>query len=177
MAITSEQVKELRDRTQAGFLECRNALAETGGDVSRAVEILRERGLAKAEKKASRPVGEGRVESYVHTTNKMAVLVELNCETDFVARNDAFIQLARDIALHIAAMNPQFLRREDVSEEALQADETTNTPQEFYEKYVLLEQPFVRDESVTIGQKIQETIAKTGENIVLRRFVRYEVGA
>ena len=176
MAVSMEQVKELRERTGAGILDCRNALAQADGDLNRALEILRERGMAVAQKKATREVREGRIESYVHSTGKIAALVELNCETDFVGRNEAFIQLGRDIALHVAAVNPQYLRKEDVREEALQAAEASS-PEQFYEQYVLLEQPFVRDESATIGQKVQETIAKTGENIVVRRFVRYEVGA
>lgn len=176
MAVTMEQVKELRDRTGAGILDCKKVLEQTDGDVNQALGLLRERGLQVAAKKATREAKEGRVEIYVHPGNKVVAMVELNCETDFVGRNDEFVQLARDIALHVAAMNPQYLRKEDVTEEALQGPEVTS-PEKFYEENVLIEQPFVRQPNVTIGQKIQDTIAKTGENIVVRRFTRYEVGA
>ena len=176
MAVTMEQVKELRDRTGAGILECKKVLEQAGGDVNQALGLLRERGLQVAAKKSTREVKEGRVEIYVHPGNKVVAMVELNCETDFVGRNDEFVQLAKDIALHIAAMNPQYLRKDDVTEEALQGPEVSS-PEKFYEENVLIEQPFVRQPNVTIGQKIQDTIAKTGENIVIRRFTRYEVGA
>ncbi len=176
MAVSMEQVKELRERTGAGILECKKVLEQADGNVNRALELLREKGLEVAKKKATREAREGRIDVYIHHDNKKAGIVELNCETDFVARNEEFIQLARDIALQVAAMNPQFLRREDVPETALQAPEVTS-PEKFYEENVLLDQPFVRQPNVTIGQKIQDTIAKTGENIVVRRFVRYEVGA
>ena len=176
MAVSMDQVKELRERSGAGPLECKKVLEQTGGDMNRALEMLREKGLAIAAKKATREAREGRIESYVHPGNRIAVLVELNCETDFVARNDAFIQLSRDIAMQVAAMNPQFARREDVPEAALQSPEVTS-PEKFYEEQVLADQPFVRQPSTTIGQMIQETIAKTGENIVVGRFVRYEIGA
>lgn len=175
MAISMAQVKELRERTGAGILECKKVLEQTDGDVNQALGLLRERGLAVAAKKASREAKEGRIEVYTHPGNRVVAMVELNCETDFVGRNDAFVQLAKDIALHVAAMNPQYLNKEDVPAEALQAPEVTS-PEKFYEENVLLEQPFVRDASHTISQRIQETIAKTGENIVVRRFVRYEVG-
>jgi len=171
-----EQVKELRERTGAGPLECKKVLEQTGGDVNKALDLLKARGLEVAKKKEKREVKDGRIETYVHPGNKLVALVELNCETDFVGRNDQFIQLARDIAMHVAAVNPLYIRKEDVSEEALQASEAAS-PEKFYEETVLLEQPFIRDPSVTIGQKIQDTIAKTGENIVVRRFVRYELGA
>ncbi len=176
MAVTMEQVKELRDRTGAGILDCKKVLEQTDGDVNQALGLLRERGLQVAAKKATREAKEGRVEIYVHPGNKVVAMVELNCETDFVGRNDEFVQLAKDIALHVAAMNPQYLRKEDVTEEALQGPEVSS-PEKFYEENVLIEQPFVRQPNVTIGQKIQDTIAKTGENIVVRRFTRYEVGA
>lgn len=176
MAVTMDQVKELRDRTGAGILDCKKVLEQTGGDVNQALGLLRERGLQVAAKKSTREAKEGRVEIYVHPGNKVVAMVELNCETDFVGRNDEFVQLAKDIALHIAAMNPQYLRKEDVAEEALQGPEVSS-PEKFYEENVLIEQPFVRQPNVTIGQKIQDTIAKTGENIVVRRFTRYEVGA
>jgi elongation factor Ts len=175
MAITMEQVKELRERTGAGILECKKVLEQAGGDVNTALKLLRDRGLAVAAKKASRATGEGRIETYVHPGNRVVALVELNCETDFVGRNDEFVQLARDIAMQVAALNPQYLRTEDVPAEALQGAEVTS-PEKYYEEVVLLEQPFVKQPNVTIGQKIQDTIAKTGENIVVRRFARWEVG-
>jgi elongation factor Ts len=175
MAVSMEQVKELRARTQAGILECKKVLEQTNGDMDKAIALLRERGLEVAAKKASREAKDGRIEIYAHTGNRVAAMVEVNCETDFVARNEEFIQLTRDIALHVVGMNPQYVRKEDVPAEALQAPEVAS-PEKFYEENVLLEQPFVRDGRVTIGQKIQDTIAKTGENIVVRRFVRYEIG-
>jgi elongation factor Ts len=176
MAITMEQVKELRERTGAGILDCKKVLEQANGDVNAALKLLRDRGLEVAKKKEARPTGEGRIETYVHPGNRVVAVVELNCETDFVGRNDAFVQLAKDIAMQIAALNPQYLRKEDVPAEALQGAEVT-TPEKYYEEVVLLEQPFVKQPSVTIGQKIQDTIAKTGENIVVRRFARWEVGA
>ena len=176
MAVTMEQVKQLRERTSAGILECKTVLEQAGGDMTKAIELLREKGQAVAAKKASRETREGRIETYVHPGNKLVSVVELNCETDFVGRNDAFVQLAKDLAMHVAAVNPQFLRREDVTEAAIQAAEAAS-PEEFYTEHVLLDQPFVRQPNVTIGQKIQEAIAQTGENIVVRRFARFEVGA
>ncbi len=176
MAISMEQVKELRERTGAAVLDCKKVLEQTGGDVDAALKLLRERGLEIAAKKTSREAREGRIETYVHPGNRVVAVVELNCETDFVGRNDEFVQLARDIAMQVAAMNPQYLRKEDVPAEALQGAEVTS-PEKYFEEVVLLEQPFVKQPSITIGQKIQDTIAKTGENIVVRRYARWEVGA
>ena len=176
MAVTMEQVKELRERTGAGILECKKVLEQSNGDINGALELLREKGLEIAKKKATREAREGRIEIYVHAGSRGAAMVELNCETDFVGRNEEFVQLSKDIALHVFALNPQYLRREDVPAEALEGPEVTS-PEKFYEENVLLDQPFVRQPGVTIGQKIHDTIAKTGENIVVRRFVRYEVGA
>jgi elongation factor Ts len=176
MAITMEQVKELRERTGAGILDCKKVLEQAGGDVNAALKLLRDRGLEVAAKKASRATSEGRIETYVHPGNRVVAIVEINCETDFVGRNDEFVQLARDIAMQVAAMNPQYLRKEDVPAEALQGAEVSS-PEKYYEEAVLLEQPFVKQPNVTIGQKVQDTIAKTGENIVVRRFARWEVGA
>jgi elongation factor Ts len=175
MAISMDQVKELRERTGAGILDCKKVLEQTNGDINQALSLLRERGLQVAAKKASREAKEGRIEIYAHPGNRVVAMVELNCETDFVARNEEFIQLAKEIALQVVGLNPQYLRREDVPEEALQGPEVTS-PEKFYEENVLLEQPFVREPSTTISQRIQNTIAKTGENIVVRRFTRYEVG-
>jgi elongation factor Ts len=171
-----EQVKELRERTGAAVLDCKKVLEQTGGNVDAALKLLRERGLEIAAKKTSREAREGRIETYVHPGNRVVAVVELNCETDFVGRNDEFVQLARDIAMQVAAMNPQYLRKEDVPADALQGAEVTS-PEKYFEEVVLLEQPFVKQPNITIGQKIQDTIAKTGENIVVRRYARWEVGA
>jgi elongation factor Ts len=171
-----EQVKELRERTGAGILDCKKVLEQAGGDVNAALKLLRDRGLEIAGKKKDREVRQGRVETYIHPGNQVVAIVELNCETDFVGRNDEFVQLAKDIAMQVAALNPQYLRREDVPDEALQGAEVT-TPEKYYEEVVLLDQPFVKQPNVTIAQKIQDTIAKTGENIVVKRFARWEVGA
>jgi len=176
MAITMEQVKELRERTGAGILDCKKVLEQANGDVNAALKLLRDRGLEIAGKKSTREAREGRVETYVHPGNRVVAIVEINCETDFVGRNEEFVQLAKDIAMQVAALNPQYLRREDVPAEALQGAEVT-TPEKYYEEVVLLDQPFVKQPNVTIAQKIQDTIAKTGENIVVRRFARWEVGA
>jgi elongation factor Ts len=179
VAVTMEQVKELRDRTGAAILDCKKVLEQTNGDMQQALQLMRNRGLEIAAKKQHRETSEGRVEVYVHHSSKIAAIVELNCETDFVARNDEFIQLARDIAIHIAGANPRFLRKE-VTDEAVQAalrESEVESADEFVKQYVLLEQPFVRQPNVTIGQRVQETIAKTGENINVRRFARWEVGA
>jgi elongation factor Ts len=176
VAISMEQVKELRERTGAAVLDCKKVLEQTGGDVDAALKLLRARGLEIAAKKTSREAREGRIETYVHPGNRVVAVVELNCETDFVGRNDEFVQLARDIAMQVAAMNPQYLRKEDVPADALQGAEVTS-PEKYFEEVVLLEQPFVKQPNITIGQKIQDTIAKTGENIVVRRYARWEVGA
>ena len=176
MAVSIDQVKELRERTGAAISLCKATLEQTGGDMNRALELLKERGLEIAGKKKDREARQGRIEVYVHPGNQVVSIVELNCETDFVAKNEEFVKLARDIALHVTAMNPQYVRKEDVPEGATQGPEF-DSPEDFYAANVLLEMPFVRDPSVTIGQKVTETIAKTGENVVVRRFTRYEVGA
>ncbi len=196
MAVTMEQVKELRERTGAGVLDVKKTLEETGGNVDRAIELLRERGLAKAAKKASREATEGLVEPYIHLGGKIGVLVEVNCETDFVARTDDFKTLAHDIALHIAAAAPQYVRREEVSEADLErerqiyvaAAKEEGKPEniaariaegrlnKFYEENVLLEQPYVRDPSKTIQNLVNEHISKLGENIIVRRFSRFVIG-
>ena len=175
MTITAQMVKELRDRTGAGFKDAKEILTATGGDMNKAIEALKERGLADAGKKAGREVGEGRIEVYIHTGAKMGAMVELDCETDFVARTDTFIALAKELALHIAAAKPRYVRPEDVPAEELAASDLP--ADKFYEENVLLNQPFVRAPSETIGEKIQAAIARLGENIVVRRFVRYEIGA
>ncbi|MDQ4076700.1 MAG: translation elongation factor Ts [Chloroflexota bacterium] len=196
MAVTMEQVKELRERTGAGVLESKKTLDETGGDIEQAIELLRERGMVKAAKKASREANEGIVEPYIHLGGKIGVLVELNCETDFVARTEDFQELAHEIALHIAAAAPRFVSREDVVQEEvdrereiyISAAKEEGKPdhiaekiadgrlQKFYEENVLLEQPYVREPSRTIDDLIKEHIAKLGENIVVNRFARFVVG-
>ena len=196
MAISVEQVKELRDATGAGVLDAKNALTEAGGDFDQAVDILREQGLAQAAKRADREATEGVIEVYSHLANRVGVMLELNCETDFVARNEQFQTLAHDLALHVAAMNPQYLSREEVPEEDVERELDVlrsqalkegkpehivdkiieGRLQKFYAETVLLEQPFVKDESVTVDELISEAISVLGENIVLRRFARYELG-
>jgi elongation factor Ts len=196
MAVTMDQVKELRERTGAGILEARNTLQETEGNIDQAIELLRERGIVKAAKKASREANEGVVEPYIHMGGRMGTLVELNCETDFVARTEDFKALAHDIALHIAASAPRYVTREEVPAEELQREReifvaaareegkpdniaekiAEGRLNKFYEENVLLEQPFVRDTSRTVEDLIKEHISKLGENIVVRRFARFVIG-
>lgn len=196
MEITTAMVKELRQATSAGVLDCRKALEESGGDFDKAVAHLREKGLAAAAKRAGRQASDGRVEAYVHPGSRIAVMLELNCETDFVARTDDFKTLAHDLALHIAFAAPHYLTRQDVPEgvleseraiyraQALQEGKPANVVdrivegrlEKFYQQTCLMEQPFVRDGDRTIQDLVIEAIAKFGENVVLRRFVRYAVG-
>jgi len=196
MSISANQVKELRERTGVGIMDCKQALQESSGDVDEAVKILRKMGKTKVAKKAAREASEGRIETYVHMGGKIAVMLELNCETDFVAKSDDFIQMARDIAMHIAASSPAFIKREDVDEAALADDlevfrsqaEAEGKPPEIVEKIVsgkidrhlsevvLLEQAFVKDPDHTIGDLIAEAVHRLGENIVVGRFVRLAVG-
>lgn len=166
MNIPTESIKELRTKSGAGVMECRNALLQAEGQIEKALDILKQQSLVKVEKKKSRTAAQGLIESYVHTGGRIAALVELNCETDFVARTSEFKQLAHDIAMQIAAMCPQYVTAEDIpADSGLEA--TTAA---------LLSQPFIRDQAVTIKDLINQTIAKTGENIKISRFVRYEVG-
>jgi elongation factor Ts len=196
MKVTAQMVKELREMTGAGILDAKKALDASGGDMDAAKTSLREKGLAKAAKKASREAKEGVIEMYAHPGGQVGVMVEINCETDFVARNEQFQQLAHDIALQIAAMGPRYLQKEDVPQEDLDKEReilTNLTLQEgkpekivarivegrmskYYSDYVLLDMPFVRDESKTIGRMVTDAIAALGENIVVRRFARYELG-
>ncbi len=196
MAITAEQVKELREKTGAGMMECKKALSEANGDVSKAVTILRERGLAAAEKKAGRQTREGLVASYIHAGGKLGVLVEVNCETDFVARTDDFQELVRDIAMQIAAVNPLCVRREDVPEAELSREreiyrkqaEGTGKPEQviakivegklnkYFSEVALYEQPFIKDPQITVHELVKAKIAKVKENISVRRFARFKVG-
>lgn len=166
MAVSANQVKELREKTGAGVMECRRALEESGGDMRRAEEILRERGELTAAKKAGREASQGIIDCYIHGGGRIGVLVEVNCESDFVARNEEFRSLAHDIAMQIAAMNPQFVAPEDVPVDV--AGER--------EQLALLSQPFIKNPDRTIRDLITEKIAKLRENIRVRRFVRYEVG-
>ena len=196
MAVSMEQVKELRERTGAGILECKKVLDETSGDVEKAIEVLRERGMAKAVKKASRDANEGLVASYIHMGGKIGTLVEVACETDFVARTEEFQTLANEIALHIAAANTSFLNREQVDQEtldrereiyvsaALEEGKPANIAEKiadgrlnkYYEENVLMEQAYVRDPSITIEELVKQKIAKLGENIVVRNFARFAIG-
>ena len=196
MSISAEQVKELRQRTGVGIMDCKQALQESDGNVDEAVKVLRKMGKAKVAKKAGREASEGRIETYVHLGGKIAVMIELNSETDFVAKSEEFIQLARDIAMHIAAASPRFIRREDVDETALDEEreiyrsqaEATGKPAEIIEKIVdgkverylsevvLYEQAFVKDPDQIIGDVIAGAIHRLGENIVVGRFVRFALG-
>lgn len=194
--ISAALVKELRELTGAGMLDCKKALEEAGGDLNRAKDILREKGLAAAAKKAGRATTEGLIESYIHGGGRIGVLVEVNCETDFVAKTDAFREFVRDIAMQIAASNPRYLRREDVPPEDLEREREILRAQalnegkpahivdkivegrlnKFYEEYCLLEQPFIKNPDITVAQLLNEKISVIGENIQIRRFVRYELG-
>ncbi|HEX5757893.1 MAG TPA: translation elongation factor Ts [Thermoanaerobaculia bacterium] len=196
MQITAQMVKELRERTGAGMMDCKAALGEAGADMEKAIDLLRTRGLAAAAKKAGRVAAEGAVGSYIHAGGKIGVLVEVNCETDFVARTDQFQELVRDIALHIAAAEPRFIVRDEVTPEVLERERAIFREQalasgkpapvvdrivegkleKYYTEQVLLEQPFVKDPDKTVGQLVQERIAKIGENIVVRRFARFRLG-
>jgi elongation factor Ts len=194
--IPAQLVKELREKTGAGFSDCRAALIEAGGDIEKAITVLRKKGQAAAAKKAQRTTSEGLVSCYIHAGGKIGVLVEINCESDFVARTDAFQGLCHDVAMHIAALDPRFLRREEVTQEVLdrereiyreQAKATgkpenviekivTGKMEKFYEENCLYEQHFIKDEGTTIKELVDQAIAKLGENIAIRRFSRFKVG-
>ena len=196
MSFTASDVKTLRDRTGAGMMDCKNALIETNGDMDKAIDYLREKGIAKAAKKAGRIAAEGLVDSYIHMGGRVGVLLEVNCETDFVARGDAFKELVHDIALQIAAANPQYLAKEDVPADVLEKEKEILKAQAieegkpanivermvegriktFYDENCLLCQKFVKDPSKTIEQLVVEATATIGEKISVRRFVRYEMG-
>jgi elongation factor Ts len=195
-AITADMVKQLRDKTGAGMMECKAALTEANGNMEEAVTLLRKRGLAQAAKRAGRSTGQGTIGSYIHMGGKIGVLVEVNCESDFVARTEDFNNLVREIAMHIAAADPKWVRREDVPPEAIEKEKTIYRAQmentgkpanvldkiiegklgNFYSQFVLLEQPSIRDSSQTIQQMVAQASAKTGENITISRFVRFRVG-
>jgi elongation factor Ts len=194
--IGKEMVKALRERTGAGVLDCKRALEETGGDLEEATRLLRQRGLAIAAKKAGRLAEEGLVEAYIHAGGRLGALVEINCETDFVARTEEFQRLAHDLAMQVVASNPHYLRPEDIPPEVIEEKkrlflselEAQNKPEHLWERIVegkleryydqvcLLRQPFIKDEGLTVQEVITEGIAKLGENIVIRRFARYELG-
>ncbi len=175
MAVSIELVKELRERTGAGIKECKEILVQVDGNINQAIEILRAKGIEAAGKKSSREAKEGLMGVYVHYGARVAGLVELNCETDFVARTEEFGLLANAIAQHVVALNPRFLSVDEVTDELVA--ESGQLREKFIEEHVLLAQPFVKEPSRTIEEKLKEAISKLGENIVIRRFVRYEVGA
>jgi elongation factor Ts len=198
--VTAAAVKALREKTGAGMMECKKALIEAEGNEERANEILRERGLASAKKKEGRVAAEGVVGSYIHMGGKVGVLVEVNCETDFVARGEEFQQLVKDIAMHIAAAEPRYVSRDEVTSDVLDKEreiarkqarndpKNANKPDQvidkivegrlnkFYEEFVLLDQPFIKEASHTVGELLTEKVAKTGEKISVRRFSRYKMG-
>jgi elongation factor Ts len=196
MAITAEQVKQLRDKTGAGMMECKAALTEANGNLEEAVTILRKRGLAQAAKRAGRATAQGTIGTYIHLGGRIGVMVEVNCESDFVARTDDFNNLVKEVAMHIAAADPKWVRREEVPAEAIDKEKAIYRAQmensgkpanvldkivegklgSFYSQFVLLDQPSIRDGSVTIGQVVAQATAKTGENIQISRFTRYRVG-
>lgn len=196
MTVTTEMIKQLRETTGVGILDCRTALEESNGDFEKAVELLREKGLATASKRAGREALEGMVELYSHADGRVGVMVEVNCETDFVGRSDAFRKFAHEIALQIAATSPSYIREEDIPEEVLERETkiaSTKAREEgkpeniiprivegalkkFKDEFVLLQQAYIRDEEITIEQLLSQTIAATGENIVIRRFARFALG-
>jgi elongation factor Ts len=193
--VTAQMVKELRERTGAGFLDCKKALEEANGNMEEAILILRKKGLAKAEKKVGRQTADGLIGSYVHAGGKIGVLVEVNCETDFVARTEDFQNLVKEIAMQIAAMNPKYISPEDVPSEVLEREKEILREQviktgksgpvvekivegklkKFFEENCLLEQPYIRDPNLTVKELIAQAVAKLGENIRVRRFVRFQL--
>ena len=196
MEISAQLVKQLRDRTGAGMMECKKALQETGGDIEKAVDYLRTRGIASADKKAARSTRQGVVSSYIHAGSQLGVLIEVNCESDFVARTDDFLELVHDLAMQIAAADPMFIRKEDVTPEALNKEKEIQRARvlqegkpekmadkivegrlnKFYEEICLYEQPFIKENTTSVGDLIKSKIAKLGENISVSRFVRMKVG-
>ena len=194
--ISAAMVKQLREKTGAGMMDCKNALSEVEGDVEKAIELLRKKGLATARKRAGRALSEGMIQSYIHMTGKLGVLVEVNCETDFVAKNEDFQEFAKNIAMHIAATNPLGITPEDISQEIIEKEKEIYRAQaldmgkpenvidkivegklnKFYEESCLLNQPYVRDTDISITDLLNQMIAKIGENISIKRFVRYQIG-
>jgi elongation factor Ts len=196
MAITAEQVKQLREKTGAGMMDCKVALTEAGGDMDKAVDILRKKGLASAAKRAGRATKDGVIGHYIHMGGKVGVLVEVNCETDFVARTDDFQRLAKELAMHIAAADPKFVKRDDIPAEVLEKEKEIYRAQfansgkpanvidkiaegkleSYYSQVCLLDQPSVRDPNITVQQMIANAAAKTGENVTVSRFARFKLG-
>jgi elongation factor Ts len=196
MTITAEQVKQLRDQTGAGMMECKKALAEASGDVERAIELLRKAGMAQAAKRSGRAASEGLVDAYIHPGNRVGVLIEVNCETDFVARTPEFADLVRNLAMQIAAAGAEYVRREEVPADRVAKEREIFAAQteaqgkpaaiidrivdgrvnKFFAEVCLLEQAYIRDDKTTVQEMIQQASAKTGENIVLRRFARFRLG-
>ncbi len=196
MEITAENVKKLRDKTNAGMMDCKKALKETGGDLEKAVVYLREKGLAVARKRADRVASEGVIQSYIHTGGKLGVMLEVNCETDFVAKTPEFNEFAKNLAMQIAAANPMAIGREDLDQEIVEKEKgillaqarESGKPEHVLEKMVegrlkkffgevcLLEQPYVKNPDMTIQDYLNEMRAKTGENVIIRRFIRYQLG-
>lgn len=194
--ISAAMVKQLREKTGAGMMDCKNALSEVEGDVEKAIELLRKKGLATAQKRAGRTLSEGMVQSYIHMTGKLGVLVEVNCETDFVAKNEDFQEFTKNIAMHIAATNPLGISPEDISQEIIEKEKEIYRAQaldmgkpenvidkivegklnKFFEESCLLNQPYVRDTDISITDLLNQMIAKIGENISIKRFVRYQIG-
>lgn len=173
MGVSMESIKELRKLTSASFTACKDALADSAGDVQKAVVLLRKRGLEIAAKKQGEVTREGRVEAYIHMGSKIGVLIEVDCETDFVARNSDFAQFAKDLAMQIAACSPAYIKREDVPKEALEQEPDKEL---FVKNNCLLEQPFIKDPGITIKDYLGSLISKVGENIIIRRFMRYKIG-
>lgn len=196
MQITSQMVKELRDKTNAGMMDCKKALSETGGDMEKAIDLLRQKGLAVAAKRADRATSEGIIQTYIHAGGKLGVMVEVNCETDFVAKTDAFIDFAKDISMHIAATNPVALKREEVPvdiaerekaiyiQQALDSGKPANIAEKmvvgrmdkYFAEVCLLEQKFVKNPDLSIQDLLNDLIAKMGENISIKRFARFQIG-
>jgi elongation factor Ts len=194
--VTAAMVKELRERTGAGMLDCKKALEQTNGDIEKAIDLLREKGLAAAAKKAGRITAEGIVDSYIHMGGRIGVLIEVNCETDFVAKTDDFKSFVKNMAMQVAASNPQYVKREEVPAEVIEHEKQILRQQalnegkpekivekmvegrleKFYKEVCILEQPYIRDPEKTVQDVLTETIAKLGENIAIRRFTRYEMG-
>ena len=196
MAITAETVKELREKTGAGMMDCKKALQDAGGDMEKAIAILREKGAAVLTKRESKTASEGTIACYIHTGGKIGVMVEMNCETDFVAKTDDFQNLAKDIAMHISWSQPEFLTRDEIPAEKIEQEREINKQwainqgkpeaampkiiegrmEKFFSTCVLMDQSFIKNEDVTVGQLLQEVAAKLGEKIVLRRYARFRVG-
>jgi elongation factor Ts len=196
MTVTADQVRELRERTGAGMMECKKALQESGGDFEKAIDLLRKSGIAKAEKRSAREAAEGVIEAYIHPGNRVGVLIEVNCETDFVARTEEFRALVRDIAMQVAAAGAEYVRREEVPAGRLEREREIYAAQlreqgkpeamiarivdgklnKFYEEVCLLEQAFIKDDKKTVGERVSEASGRTGENIQVRRFMRFRLG-